>query len=150
MGLESLLTSLECAVTDVTTVHDNTNGPFGCNVLPPRAVTDVTLSHPTAGFVTAVTAENGPGVTAKVPSTEGRTFVTSVTAEKIYCHGEEAKPVLEAIDLPGWCNASCPTLEKIPGHGPGCVQALPAEPWREEWRRLASMTACPKLARRAS
>ena len=149
MGLESLLTSLECAVTDVTTVHDNTNGPFGCNVLPPRAVTDVTLSHPTAGFVTAVTAENGPGVTAKVPSTEGRTFVTSVTVENIDCHVEEAKPALETIALPVWCNASCLALEEITGHGPGCVQSLPTGPWHEEWRRLASMTACPKLARRA-
>jgi len=46
--------------------------------------------------------------------------------------------------LPAWCRPDCSSLEVISGVGPGCVREMENGPWLEEWRRLDTMTTCPK------
>jgi len=52
-------------------------------------------------------------------------------------------PLDKAPDLPAWCRVDCANLDDIPGIGPGCVRTLGDGPWREEWRHLDTMAACP-------
>lgn len=49
-----------------------------------------------------------------------------------------------APTLPAWCKMDCQALEVIEGVGPGCVKTLPDGPWSSEWRRMDSISACPK------
>ena len=58
------------------------------------------------------------------------------------------KAITEKIDpaplLPAWCRAGCPSLDVIPGAGPGCVLTLADGPWSQEWRRIDNMRTCPE------
>lgn len=89
MGLESLLTRLESAVTAVTAVTPSCGK--ACAVTPTtlRDVTAVTVAGSawgvtavSSGVVTAVTARNGPAVTLEPAETKAVTPVTSVTSQK--------------------------------------------------------------------
>lgn len=99
-----------------------------------------------------------------VPSVPGTASTTGDTAKSIVAGLSPVPPVSPAINdrspmqaslpssvkheevntLPEWCRADCKRLEIIEGVGPGCVRALDAGPWREEWRRLDTMATCPK------
>ena len=42
----------------------------------------------------------------------------------------------------------CPALELLDIAGdqiPGCVRQLESGPWADEWRRIETMTTCPKV-----
>lgn len=62
----------------------------------------------------------------------------------------EAKSPVDFIlpgKLPDGCilrDGRCGWLENLPGVGPGCLFFHGEGPWREEWRRLDSLTACPR------
>lgn len=49
-----------------------------------------------------------------------------------------------APTLPEWCQSDCSCLEHIPDVGSGCVKTLADGPWTSAWRRLDTMTTCPK------
>lgn len=51
--------------------------------------------------------------------------------------------VADTPALPSWCWADCSCLEIIEGLGPGCIKQLTCDLWREEWRRLDHLKACP-------
>jgi hypothetical protein len=53
-------------------------------------------------------------------------------------------PLDKAPDLPTWCRADCASLDVISDIGAGCVQSLADGSWREEWRHLDLMAACPR------
>jgi hypothetical protein len=56
------------------------------------------------------------------------------------------KGLANGEDLPAPCQ-DCPSCEILTfgcREIAGCVQKLSAGPWREEWRRLDSLTHCPK------
>lgn len=51
-----------------------------------------------------------------------------------------------APSLPSWCRVGCPSLDVIPGAGPGCVRSSADGPWIEDWRRLDTLATCPERA----
>ncbi len=66
-------------------------------------------------------------------------IIDLLTGEALAGSADPAPP------LPPWCRAGCPSLDIIPGAGPGCARALAGGPWLEEWRRLDTMATCPEL-----